>query len=53
LLDRTLYLPQEWTDAPARCQQAGIPDGVGFATKPELAQAQLAPPWRQRCPRRG
>jgi SRSO17 transposase len=41
-LDRALYLPQEWTADPARCRQAGIPDGVGFATQPELAQAQLA-----------
>jgi SRSO17 transposase len=40
-LDRALYLPQEWTDDPARCQQAGIPEEVGFATKPELAQAML------------
>jgi SRSO17 transposase len=41
-LDRALYLPQEWTDDPARCRQAGIPAGVRFATKPELAQALLA-----------
>src|SRR5215510_8887644 len=27
-LDRALYLPQEWTDDPARCQQAGIPATV-------------------------
>jgi SRSO17 transposase len=40
-LDRSLYLPQEWTDDPARCRAAGIPDAVQFATKPQLAQAQL------------
>jgi SRSO17 transposase len=40
-LDRALYLPQEWTDDPARRRQAGIPDTVGFATKPQLAQAML------------
>jgi SRSO17 transposase len=41
LLDRELYLPKEWTDAPGRCRQAGIPDERRFATKPQLAQAML------------
>jgi SRSO17 transposase len=40
-LDRALYLPKEWTDDPARCQQAGIPEGTAFATKPRLAKAML------------
>jgi SRSO17 transposase len=42
LLDRELYLPQEWTTDRARCRQAGIPDERGFATKPQLAQQMLA-----------
>jgi SRSO17 transposase len=42
LLDRALYLPEEWTSDRARCQQAGIPDARGFATKPPLAQQMLA-----------
>jgi SRSO17 transposase len=40
-LDRALYLPQEWTDDPARCRQAGIPATVDFATKPQLARRLL------------
>jgi len=41
LLDRELYLPKEWTNDPARCQQAGIPEDRRFATKPQLAQQML------------
>ena len=37
LIDRELYLPASWTSDAARCQAAGIPGGVAFATKPELA----------------
>jgi SRSO17 transposase len=40
-VDRALYLPEEWTDDPVRCRQAGIPDTVDFATKPELARGML------------
>jgi SRSO17 transposase len=41
LIDRRLYLPKEWTNDPARCQRAGIPSDVSFATKPQLAQQML------------
>jgi SRSO17 transposase len=41
LIDRELYIPQEWFDAPARCQEAGIPQTRAFATKPQLAQQML------------
>jgi SRSO17 transposase len=42
LLDRELYLPEEWTNDRARCQQAGIPQERRFATKPQLAKQMLA-----------
>jgi SRSO17 transposase len=41
LLDRELYLPQEWTDDRHRCRQAGIPEDRPFATKPQLARHML------------
>ncbi|SNS00193.1 SRSO17 transposase [Haloechinothrix alba] len=41
LLDRELYLPQGWINDRGRCADAGIPDEVGFATKPDLAIGML------------
>ena len=41
LIDRELYLPTGWTEDRARCTAAGIPDEVGFATKPQLGVAML------------
>ena len=41
LVDRELYLPNEWTSDDTRRQMAGIPEGVSFQTKPQLAQQML------------
>ena len=41
LVDRELYLPRSWTDDPGRCARAGVPEQVGFATKPALATAMI------------
>lgn len=41
LIDRAVYLPVSWTDDPARCAAAGIPDDVGFATKITLGRRML------------
>ena len=42
LIDRELYLPTSWTEDRDRCARAGVPDEVGFATKPQLGIAMLA-----------
>ena len=42
LVDRELYLPQEWATDPERRREAGVPQEVAVATKPELAQRMLA-----------
>src|SRR6202795_564951 len=41
-IDRTLYLPKEWTDDPGRLKAAYVPPDAGFATKPKLATRMIA-----------
>lgn len=36
LIDRRLSLPQAWVQDPKRCEEAGVPEGVVFRTRPEL-----------------
>jgi SRSO17 transposase len=41
IIDRELYVPRGWTRDPERLQAAGVPEQVGFATKPALATAMI------------
>jgi SRSO17 transposase len=42
LIDRELYLPESWCADQKRCDEAGVPQDVAFATKPKLAMRMLA-----------
>ena len=36
-----LYLPEVWCQDSERCRQAGVPEGIEFQTKPEIALQQI------------
>lgn len=42
LMDRRLFLPEEWAADRPRRQEAGVPQAVVFRTKPELALEMVA-----------
>src|ERR1044071_2535192 len=46
-----LYLPLEWTADAARRAASGIPETVGFLTKPEIALEQIRAAWAAGLPR--
>ena len=41
LIDRRLYMPEDWIKDAARCKAAGVPDGIKFQTKPKMALEML------------
>ncbi len=40
-VDRELYLPKEWVQDIERLRGAGVPEGMEFRTKPEIARRML------------
>ena len=40
-VDRALYLPKGWTSDPVRRAEAGVPEGIAFRNKIELAERML------------
>jgi len=40
-IDRRLYMPEKWMNDKARRDEAGVPEDLEFATKPELALEML------------
>jgi len=45
-----LYLPEVWCQDAKRCRQAGVPEGVEFQTKPEIALQQIRQGLQQQVP---
>src|SRR5215212_4121798 len=41
LIDRQLYLPQDWTSKPERRSAAHVPDSIRFVTKPQIAAQMI------------
>ena len=50
-LDYRLYLPKEWAEDKGRCKRAGVPKEIAFATKGEIAWAQIEAALAARIPR--
>src|SRR5438874_7559752 len=45
-----LYLPEVWCEDAERCRRAGVPEEIGFQTKPEIALEQIRQAMEQGAP---
>jgi SRSO17 transposase len=52
LVDRRLFLPKSWADAPLRREKAHVPKETAFQTKPEQALDMLRHAWARGVPMR-
>jgi SRSO17 transposase len=52
-IDRELYLPRAWTEDPARCRAARVPEPVGFRPSPSWPRSCWSAPWLLGCRLRG
>jgi len=52
LLDRQLYLPEDWCEDASRRARAYVPQAMAFQTKPQLALAMLRHAWARGAPMR-
>jgi SRSO17 transposase len=47
-----LYLPEAWASDAERREKAGVPEEIGFATKPQIALEQIRAACAAGFPRR-
>ena len=50
LIDRRIFLPEEWEEDGDRRDEAGVPEGVVFRTKPELGLDMVQTAAREKVP---
>ena len=41
VIDRRLYIPEDWFQTPERCRKAGVPETITFQTKPQMSLGMI------------